>query len=116
VKEESADTPSTTSLKSPTNFSSEYHFYAQQALILASVGGLAGAHDGNSKEDEKSEEALVPIGRSLFISLKITTWEEDENVILEVGWAAIWWQEKLEVVAKDEGSRYEEMRDFGHHM
>jgi len=53
-----------------------------------------------------------PIGRSLFISLRVVTWEGDDTTVLEVGWSAIWWQDKLE--AKGDEDKVEEMRDVGH--
>ena len=55
-------------------------------------------------EDGETPEPIVApeIGRSLFFALDLTTWEEDESVVSEVGWAATWFQEVLVVNEKDE--------------
>lgn len=113
-----------------------YYFDAQQAFVLATAGGLASALAQKLKEDAAAgtagegsgEVPDVPaeIGRSLFFALQLTTWEEDENIVLEVGWAATWWQERLPapIAAKDtktdggvdEESRFERMSENGHIM
>lgn len=92
------------------NFNTNYYFHAQQAYILASLGGLRGALEATPDEEAGPRSA---IGRSLFLALDITTWEEDADVILEVGWAAVWWQQKLEAVEEEEAG-FEEMQDRGH--
>jgi hypothetical protein len=93
----------------------EHYYYAEQALLLASGGGLVGAlhqlgetaPEGDPNEDEKK------IGRSLFLALDIVTSEADESVVLEIGWAAIWWQS---VKADDPKGEFEPIRDQGHFM
>jgi hypothetical protein len=99
------------------NFCSDYHFHAHQALILASAGGLPGVYEAEIAGEEGKEnltEEAPPVGKSLFIALDLTTWEADEETVLDVGWAAVWWQKRLE---GDEGEgKFEEMRDRGHFM
>ena len=93
----------------------EHHHHAQQALLLASRGGLVAAlnqsaedaPEGEPNEDEKK------IGRSLFLALDVVTSEADESVVLEVGWAAIWWQS---VKPDDPKGDFEPARDQGHFM
>lgn len=122
------------------SFPETYFFHATQAVVLAAAGGLNNALRSapDSAEGGTASSAPKEIGRSLFFSLKLTTWEEDENVVLEVGWAATWWQEKpkgdgdekamqdrkeKEVEAKvaegnkgDEEGDFEEISDQGHFM
>ena len=99
----------------PTTFSEQYFSQSQHALMYASVGGLFAANrakDQSASLDKIAELAAAPpIGRGLFISINVTTWDEDDSVILDVGWSAIWWQFGVE--NKDE---VEEMRDGGHFM
>lgn len=112
----------------------QYYHDAQQAFLLASAGGLAEALAAKAEDEDASagEKPEVPkeIGRSLFIALNLVTWEEDENAVLEVGWAASWWQEKLPSESDsdegrgeakeeykgeaDDGDRFERMTDHGH--
>lgn len=122
----------------------QYHHDAQQAFVLAHSGGLNAAlvarRDAEyaeqglpipkAEDGESSAQIVAPeIGRSLFFALDLTTWEEDENVVLEVGWAASWFQEVLVVDDKDEkvpleGQKgeegeeggLEEITEFGHIM
>jgi len=93
------------------NFTTDYYFHAQQAFIVAAVGGLAGALEADQGEDSTPS----PVGRSLFFALNITTWEADADDILELGWAAVWYQEKLDK-DKAEECGFEEMRDAGHYV
>ena len=128
----------------------EYFHLAQQALTVAALGGIFSAHrvqkpeehikdDENDAEDDdiadyhdkgqKAEKALAslpPIGKSLFLSLHVVTWEVDPEVVLEVGWSAVWWQENVQdaMIRNGEASaanindppQFEEMRDRGHFM
>lgn len=111
----------------------KYYFDAQQAMLLASAGGLANAmkEQENVEKAEKGDEEeqgdiqiLPEIGRSLFFALRLTTWEDDENVVLEVGWAATWWQEELSIEGQKENaeneavgdSRFERITEQGHIM
>ncbi|KAK4689782.1 hypothetical protein P7C73_g302, partial [Tremellales sp. Uapishka_1] len=101
-------------------------YHCQQALIVASAGGLSAMYERPADADgEKYVGPPKEIGRSLFISLKVVSWEQDPSVILEVGWNAVWWQEKRdwhETVRevgpdgneKAEEDRFEVMRDGGH--
>lgn len=117
----------------PDTYIETYYKDAQQAFVLASAGGLASALDQKLAEAEETlgegdevPEVPVEIGRSLFFSLHLATWEEDENVVLEVGWAATWFQEKIapEVEEKKddkpkatkEEARFEQMTEHGHIM
>lgn len=104
-------------------FSTDYHYHAQQAFILASMGGLKNATANPSKPEGEDPTPSGPsiedaIGRSLFFALTLTTWEADEDVVLDAGWSAIWFQEKLvrEQETLDDESRFEAMRDEGHFM
>jgi hypothetical protein len=125
--------------------SKAYYYHAQQAMALAAQGGLAGVYHPSSMigtgatADEGSDDlgdgvaasydGPPEIGRSLFLSLDVTTWEEDEEIVLEVGWAGVWWQEKLDTentggdnvsqksdVTKTKAKEFEEMRNAGHWM
>ena len=96
------------------NFTTNYYFHAQQALIVASVGGLSGALQDSSPSVE-ADGPPPEIGRSLFLALDLVTWVADADVILEVGWAAVWFQDKLEADADDEAT-FQEMRDRGHYV
>ena len=80
---------------------------AQQALLIASRGGIAAA------QSQAPDDAPIPqeVGRGLFFALSSTLWEEDEETVLEVGWAALWFRQGAEG-----GGGYEEMRDQGHYM
>jgi hypothetical protein len=90
------------------------------------MGGLAGVHEAEEKKQEEGEKEegekehdmseAAPVGKSLFVSMKVTTWEEDENVVLDVGWAAVWWQKRIGEEVKEGERLYEEMREFGHYM
>lgn len=114
-----------------------YYFDTQQAFVLASAGGLASAlsekeieAEADNGEGDKAPPIPAEIGRSLFFALELTTWEEDENVVLEVGWAATWFQEKVvpevdgKVETKTAGNgekegpegRFERMTEYGHIM
>lgn len=134
--------PSSTAGKSSTSleetFGEKYLYHARQAAALAAAGGLAQAlkHEpgaGGAEEAGKdaAEQAQVPeaVGRSLFVSVALTTWEEDEGVALEAGWAALWWQKKQpsdaadstddkDAEAEDEKppDEYEEMAESAHYM
>jgi len=96
------------------NFTTAYYAHAQQALLIATLGGMLEAQ----KEQPLYIRPIAdvagspPIGRSLFMSLRVVTWEADEETVLEVGWSAIWWQEKMGV--KGDEDNFEEMRDVGH--
>lgn len=93
----------------------EHYYHAQQALLLASLGGLVAAlhrqaessPEGEPTDDEKK------IGRSLFIALDVVTSEIDESIVLEIGWSALWWQP---VKPGDLKGEFEEMRDQGHYV
>ena len=93
------------------NSSTDYYSHAQQAFIVASLGGLAGALEAAPGEPGPPRET----GRSLFLALDITTWEADADVVLEVGWAAVWWQEKIRAEPAERGG-FEEMQDRGHYV
>ena len=91
------------------NFNSNYYFHAQQAFIIASLGGLSLAFDSKAAEPGPPPE----IGKGLFLAINLITWEDDPEVILEMGWAATWWQDKLE---KASGEPPEQMNDRGHYL
>lgn len=93
----------------------EHHHHAQQALLLASQGGLVAAlhHSGEPAPEGESGAEQKKIGRSLFLALDVVTSEADESVVLEIGWAAIWWQCTK---ADDPTSDFEPTRDQGHFM
>ncbi len=93
------------------SFTTNYYFHAQQAFIVASLGGLTGALEAGPEDVGPPKQT----GRSLFLALDIETWEPDADVILEVGWAAVWWQEKLGIRAEEEGG-FEQFQDRGHYM
>ncbi|ORY25348.1 hypothetical protein BCR39DRAFT_590203 [Naematelia encephala] len=101
-----------------TTYTSEHYYHAQQAVALAAAGGLLGAQtrqdQSYSRPVEPSQEAAV--GRSLFFALNITTWEADDDVVLEVGWSAIWFQKRIVGDELDDLNElgYEEIRDNGH--
>ena len=92
------------------NFTSNYYYHAQQALIVGSLGGLRGALEASPDEAGPPAE----IGRSLFLALDVTTWETDTDVVLEVGWAALWWADSQDGIKEDGG--IEETREQGHYM
>lgn len=124
----------------------QYHNDAQQAFVLAANGGLNAvliarrdaeyAESGipilKSADEEHSASIVAPeVGRSLFFALDLTTWEQDENVVLEVGWAATWFQEVLMVDDQDQkvslepkegetedkdGGALEQITEYGHIM
>ena len=100
------------------NFTSMYYEEAQQALLISTLGGLSEAHykpGSGSHSDSLTNDPTV--GRSLFISIRLVTWEADKNTILEVGWSAIWWQERMEVgLGTGADDRFEECREVGHIM
>jgi hypothetical protein len=102
------------------NFSTDYYDHAQQALLLASLGGMYEAYRAQPQfagalAEMESMEEKPPIGRSAFISLRVVTWEADQETVLEIGWSAIWWQEAIGQVKVD-SENLEEMRDVGHIM
>lgn len=102
----------------PSNFSSAYYNHARQALQLASVGGMFEAYKGLPEYASlmpSSAQGEPPIGRSLFISIRVVTWEMDAEVLLEVGWSALWFQENPGQVAEGE-DKYDELREQGHIM
>jgi hypothetical protein len=94
---------------------SEHYHHAQQALLLASQGGLvtALANRPDAAPEGDPTEAQAKIGRSLFISLDLVTWEQDENVILEIGWSAVWFQPQN---PEEPHGDFEEMTSKGHYM
>ena len=57
------------------NFPTAYYEHAQQALLIATLGGMSGAH--KEQPDYLRQMASIagdpPIGRSLFISLRVVT-------------------------------------------
>ena len=83
--------------------------------MLASQGGLVAAlqHSGELAAEGEPDEEKKKIGRSLFLALDVVTSEEDESVVLEIGWAAIWWQS---IKPDDPTSDFEPTRDQGHYM
>ncbi|WVQ83864.1 hypothetical protein IAT38_006008 [Cryptococcus sp. DSM 104549] len=118
-----------------------YFYFCQQALIVAAEGGFLnaygptppkpfpsttapGAGADDEEEDEEGPTSQLPpeVGRSLFVSLTATRWEQDPNVVLEVGWSAVYWRPKIEGEAEldEEGVEREvegafvEARDWGH--
>lgn len=94
---------------------SEHFHHAQQAMMLASQGGLVAAlsrQPDSAPEGDPSEDESK-IGRSLFLALDTVTSEKDESVVLEIGWAALWWQP---VKPEDVTGEFEEMREAGHFM
>ncbi|WVO15870.1 hypothetical protein L204_103534 [Cryptococcus depauperatus] len=105
-----------------------YHYLCQQALITAAEGGFLNSTPQKEiksiieDNDDGGSEAKLPreTGRSCFIALNVTRWEEDPSVVLEVGWSALFFQEKMGLgvrQAKNEEQKnpeYEEMRDHGH--
>jgi len=106
--------PPSSLYQTPDTPSQHYH-HAQQALLLASQGGLvtALAHRPDSPPEGEPTESQAKIGRSLFIALDLITWEKDESVILEIGWSAVWWQP---VDPEKPFGEFEEMTDKGHYM
>ena len=111
---QSLSTPSSILEKPESDTPAEHHYHARQALALASSGGLVAAYskaesapEGEPTDDEKK------IGRSLFIALDVVTSETDESVVLEIGWAAMWWQS---VNADDPKGDFELTRDQGHFL
>lgn len=95
--------------KSSSSSPEAYVFHAQQAAILAAAGGLAQAlFDKNSPE--AVDDVPPEIGRSLFLALDLTTWEDDPSVVLEAGWSATWWQREESAG----GGGMEMMHDEGH--
>lgn len=101
-------------------FPEDHYFHAQQAVLLASQGGLAGVIKQTSPEVGRGTISdLDPkIGRSLFVALNIVTWEADPEIVLEVGWAAVWWQSRSASAEAETESpaEYEETRDHGHFL
>lgn len=100
------------------NFTTAYYNHARQALQLASVGGMFEAYKSLPEYASlmpSSGADQPPIGRSLFICIRVVTWEMDEETVLEVGWSAVWFQEQLGEVSEDE-ERFEECRERGHIM
>lgn len=134
--------PSSTTDKPETSaeetYGEKYLYHARQAAALAAAGGLAQALKHNPEADaagtdgkETADQAQVPeaVGRSLFVSVALTTWEEDEGVVLEAGWAALWWQKKQPFEPSDtaedkhagsenssSADEYEEMAESAHFM
>jgi hypothetical protein len=106
--------PPSSLYQTPDTPAQHYH-HAQQALLLASQGGLvtALAHRPDSPPEGEPTESQAKIGRSLFMALDLVTWEKDESVILEIGWSAVWWQP---VDPQKPFGDFEEMSDKGHYM
>jgi hypothetical protein len=110
------------------SYMERYYYDVQQAFSLACAGGLASALAQVPVEESADPEAEIPtipneIGRSLFFALDITTWEEDENVVLELGWAATWFQEPVSAdpgkevkVESGKEAGTERMSEHGHIM
>jgi hypothetical protein len=49
------------------------------------------------KDSPNDPARPTPIGRGLFLALDITTWELDEDIVLEFGYAAAWFERKLDL-------------------
>ena len=116
--EDSASTPGTRTANA------EYVDLGQQAVAVAANGGVwqigqRASRPPTGTDQDQAEHPVNPvilrIGRGLFISLHVVTWEEDPSIVLEVGWAAVWWQKKLGEVAEAE-NEFEETSDRGHYM
>ena len=128
------DTNQLTSLEATTVQESPgvHFFHAQQALIIASQGGLAtvlvetkGSSDSEDDDVSSSEEeereilplhAATPIGRSLFVAFDFITWEEDGATILEIGYAATWWQQTVDTSEGRPKGTFEQIHENGHWM
>jgi hypothetical protein len=97
--------------KSSSSSPEAYFFHAQQATVLSAAGGLARAlSDKDFPEAVEAVDDVPPeIGRSLFLALDLTTWEDDPSIVLEVGWSATWWQRE-----ENGGNGMEMMHDEGH--
>lgn len=101
-------------------FSVAYHQHAQQAVSVAGMGGVTEVlkqgvesvrPQGASQSSSGANIPDSPAGRSLFLALDVVTWEDDPTVVLEVGWAALWWQKNPENAGDEEYSLTE---DCGH--
>lgn len=71
------------------------------------------AHRPDSPPEGEPTETQAKIGRSLFLALEFVTWEKDENVVLELGWSAVWWQP---TDPEKPFGDFEEMTEKGHYM
>lgn len=85
---------------------------------MATLGGMFEAHKEQAQYVEEEDlKNAPPIGRGLFMSIRVTTWDADDETVLEVGWSALWFQERLDSdEAKSEKDKYEELREVGHIM
>ncbi|ODN96466.1 hypothetical protein L198_04180 [Cryptococcus wingfieldii CBS 7118] len=96
-----------------------YHFVASQALIIAAEGGLRNALAEVEAEVTPENEQPKEVGRSSFLALAVTRWDQDSKVVLEVGWSAMYWQEVIQPGSQKEGNAkpvFEEIRDQGHYI
>jgi hypothetical protein len=125
AKPSKTSTAASSALSSPdpkpvSNFTSAYYEHAQQALLIATLGGMFEAQRGQLEylNELANLSETASTGRSLFISIRAVTWEADGSTVLEVGWSAIWWQERLDAGAASDHrpaeDKFEEMRDTGH--
>ncbi|KAL7423265.1 hypothetical protein Q5752_002565 [Cryptotrichosporon argae] len=90
-----------------------YFSHAEQSMLIATQGGLACAFsvlqvapaDGEDESDgdspaaniadainvDKPDEDVSPsVGKGVFIFLRVTTWEEDPEVVLDTGYSSTW--------------------------
>ncbi|ODN75311.1 hypothetical protein L202_06492 [Cryptococcus amylolentus CBS 6039] len=96
-----------------------YHFVASQALIIAAEGGLRNALAEVEAEVTPENEPPKEVGRSSFLALAVTRWDQDSKVVLEVGWSAMYWQEVIQPGSQRDGNAkpvFEEIRDQGHYI
>lgn len=87
-------------------------------MLIATLGGMFEAQKGQPQylREMVNLTETAPIGRSLFVSLRVVTWEADDATVLEIGWSALWWQEKTDAAGErmcgEDG--FDELRDAGH--
>lgn len=95
-------------------------FHAQQALTIASTGGTPAM----IKDSADGLAYQSAIGRGLFLAVDITTWEFDDDIVLEFGYAAAWFEKKVDLDEsgnptvksgkEDEGPEMVLRKDRGH--
>jgi hypothetical protein len=81
-------------------------FHAEQAYIVANQGGQSPSYAPGHVATNSFNR---PAGRGCFLTIEFESWELELGVVLDLGWAACWFEQ-----GKGKSAMWEEKLDQGH--